>query len=302
MKSYFVCCSLLLGLLLLSIACPVVNSEPKDSAEAVSGFMLWQLPSQIKSIGMSYICRTSEGRVIVVDGGYGQDASYLREFLGLLGNKVDTWFISHPHEDHAGALVEILKNPKDIKIRRIVHSSLDKSWYKKYEPECQAFCDDYYKTLSNSDVKKVEAKIGMTIKIDGMLVEVLGIKNPEFENNPYNNQSMVLKVSDTRKSVLFLGDLGVDGGRKLLAGPMASKVRADYVQMSHHGQRGVDEAFYQAVSPKYCLWPIPKWLWDNDSGKGPNSGSWDTMLTREWISKLNVKENYLAFQGLVLIQ
>ncbi len=79
-----------------------VNSQTK------SDFELWQLPSQINTIGNSYVFRTVDGKIAVMDGGVSAEAPYLRGFLAALGNKVDIWFISHPHPDHIGALLEIL--------------------------------------------------------------------------------------------------------------------------------------------------------------------------------------------------
>ncbi len=113
-----------------------------------------------------------------------------------------------------------------------------------------------------------------------------------------NNSSAVWRVDGGGKSVLFLGDLGVEGGKKLLAGPSRSRLEADYVQMAHHGQQGVSEEFYKAVKPKCCLWPTPGWLWENDRGKGRNSGPWKTLEVRAWMEKLNVQKHYVAKDGL----
>jgi beta-lactamase superfamily II metal-dependent hydrolase len=265
-------------------------------------FTLWQLPSQIGSIGLSYVIRTDGGKVIVFDGGWVQESGYMRGFLAALGNKVDAWFMSHPHDDHAGVLMDILQDPRDIKIQTIYQSSLDPDWYYIYEPDYKDFSDSYYKAVRESNVQSIEAELGMNITIDGVLFEVLGNKNPELIDNPYNDQSVVVKVSDASKSVLFLGDLGWDGGKKLLASEYASKLKSDYVQMAHHGQNGVEENFYQAVDPKYCLWPTPIWVWDNITEAGPHTGDLTTMQTRNWMSKLNIKEHYLSFNGLVKIE
>jgi hypothetical protein len=106
---------------------------------------------------------------------------------------------------------------------------------------------------------------------------------------------------DRDKKVLFTGDLGVEGGRKLMKSPYAKNLSADYVQMSHHGQDGTDENFYKAVAAKYCLWPTPRWLWENNSGKGKDSGPWKTLEVREWMKKMNVARNYVSGDGLYRI-
>ena len=68
--------------------------------------------------------------------------------------------------------------------------------------------------------------------------------------------------------------------------------------MAHHGQTGVSEEFYKTVSPNYCLWPTAGWLWENDSGNGPNSGPWKTLAVRAWMEKLHIEKHYVAKDGL----
>lgn len=67
--------------------------------------------------------------------------------------------------------------------------------------------------------------------------------------------------------------------------------------MSHHGQNGVDYEVYKALRPSVCLWPTPQWLWDNDNGGGAGSGSWKIQETRNWMTRLGVKEYYVTKDG-----
>ena len=97
-----------------------VKKAPKGSA-----FTVWQIPSHSNTIGNSYVFRTRTGKVIVMDGGFPEEAYTLRGFVGALGNEVEAWFISHPHDDHMGALSEILKQGmQDLRIKAIYHSSI----------------------------------------------------------------------------------------------------------------------------------------------------------------------------------
>ena len=97
-----------------------VKKAPKGSA-----FTVWQIPSHKNTIGNSYVFRTKTGKVIVMDGGYPEEAFTMRGFIGALGNEVEAWFISHPHDDHMGALSEILKQGmQDLRIKAIYHSSI----------------------------------------------------------------------------------------------------------------------------------------------------------------------------------
>jgi beta-lactamase superfamily II metal-dependent hydrolase len=263
-------------------------------------FTLWQLPEQTHSQMMSYVIRTVGGKVLVIDGGMPGDAPYLRGFLAALGNKVDVWIVSHQHDDHMGALGEILRQPRDLKIGRIYSSTLDAEWIGKY-------CDDgdyrswikFQEALRAAGRRIIELRTGRRMTLDGVSIEVLGVANPEIHANGINNSSLVLRVWDSSKSILFLGDLGPEGGAKLLEGKYRSRLDCDYVQMAHHGQNGVSLDVYQAASPQYCLWPTPTWLWDNNiGGKGKGSGPWRTLEVRAWMEQLRVEANYVSADGL----
>ena len=58
-----------------------VKKAPKGSA-----FTVWQIPSHKNTIGNSYVFRTKTGKVIVMDGGYAEEAFTMRGFIGALGN------------------------------------------------------------------------------------------------------------------------------------------------------------------------------------------------------------------------
>lgn len=266
-------------------------------------FTLWQLPNQSRIQMMSYVIRTVQDKIVVIDGGTVSDAPYLRDFLKKQGGHVDLWFITHPHDDHHGALCGILKEPQGVEIDRLYASMPDAEWVaantgdsdrKEYAALMAA--------LEGAHRAFTDLSLGQKFRLDGIHIEVLGVRNPEITTgSPLNNSSVVLRVSDRRKSVLFLADLGAASGDKLLASPYANSLHCDYVQMAHHGQNGVSEAFYKKVSPRYCLWPAPQWLWDNDSGQGKGSGRWRTLETRAWMEKLHVERNYVLVDGLVQI-
>lgn len=86
------------------------------------GFTLWQLPSQADDHGNSYVIRTPSGRVVAIDGGKAAEADYLRGFLAALGNEVDAWIVTHPHFDHVGAMNELLRNRRGLRVHRVYES------------------------------------------------------------------------------------------------------------------------------------------------------------------------------------
>lgn len=280
------------------------GTEPGPGATSGNTFVLWQLPNQTHSQIMSYVLRTAGGKVIVLDGGTSGDAAYLKGFLAALGNEVEAWFITHAHDDHFGALTQLAGDKDAPRIKTIYGSLPTLEWVAAtgYGAQDVKPYEQFLEALRKANQPILDLSPGQEILIDGLRFEVLGVRNLEITNNAINNSSLVLRVSDKAKSVLFTADLGVEGGRKLMNSPLAGRLRADYVQMAHHGQTGVDEAFYRAVRPTACLWPTPLWLWDNDCGKGKGSGPWQTLEVRAWMEKLGITKHYVMTQGLVRIE
>ena len=263
---------------------------------------LTQLKDNSANQMMGYIIKTSTGKVIVVDGGNDADEPNLVEHIKALGNKVDVWFITHPHGDHASAIIRVIEET-DIPIEKIYYTMNDLEWYKTYAEERAWEAERFYNALQNERIKDniEEVKLNQIINIDFIKCEILGVKNPEITNNAFNNSSMVIKMNLEKSSILFLGDTGEESGDKLL-NTQKDKLKSDIVQVAHHGQRGAKESLYQEIKPTICFWPTPKWLWDNDNGGGKDSGQWKTLETRAWMEKLGVKKNIVEKDGDITIK
>lgn len=261
-------------------------------------FVLWQLPSQIDSIGNSYVVQTANGKVIVMDGGFEAEKDYLRGFIDALGGKVDAWIISHPHDDHITAIVALLENPKGLKIDKIYHSRFPDVLIDSESEKTAEITRKFYSLLDNAtDIEVVDCHCGDEFEIDGVNFRILSEKNPEMANcNPYNNSSMAYKMWDSKKSFIFLGDLGVEGGQKLLDSEYAKDLECDYLQMAHHGQAGCDKHFYESVKFRACLWPSPKWVYNAPMGR------LKTAEVRGWIKELGITEHYVSNEGLARIE
>jgi len=285
--------SLTAGAMALStVSLPSIAANAKSSGK--SGFTMWQIPSHKNTIGNSYVFRTSGGKVIVMDGGFPEEDFTLRGFIGALGNEVEAWFISHPHDDHMGALYSILKNPQDLVIKNIYHSRMPDPVIDA-EAQYADLTREFYSLMENSkDINVVDIQEpGQVFKFDDMNLKILSVAN-DFTTNPYNNSSMIMRVWDAKKSIVFLGDAGVECGQKALDGPFRADLDCDYMQMAHHGQNGCDENFYRTVKFKACLWPTPLWVWNNDQGKGFNTGILNTLKTRGWMNDLGIKEHHVT--------
>lgn len=270
--------------------------------ENINKIELIQLSPQTKGQMMGYIIKTKNDKMIVIDGGLSEDAKNLLKYIQNHDNKVDYWFLTHNHNDHAGAFVEIMKSD-DVQVDNIYVSLNEKEWYQVNEPRRAEFSEALIDTLNEEKIKdKVKSpELNEIINIDDINVEILGIRNPEFTENPGNEQSMVIKFDTGKTKLLILGDTGEKSSEKLLLN-QKDKLKSDIVQMAHHGQAGATEELYKAVNPTICLWPTPEWLWNNDNGNGYGSGNWKTLEVRKWIDNIGVRENYVEKDGDIILK
>ena len=263
---------------------------------------LIQLTNNTEMQMMGYFVKTKNDKVIVVDGGTTGDSQNLQDYINKNGGKVDYWFLTHFHTDHTGAIADIIENT-DIQIDNIICSFPSREFVEKYEESRIPQYNLIESALGSERIKNViqRPSAGMEYDIDNLKVKIISVYENDITNNFGNNTSMVFKFYINDKSILFLGDTGIESSEKLLK-YHSKDLKNDYVQMAHHGQNGATFELYKTVNPTYCLWPTPDWLWDNNIGGGFNTGPYKTVETREWIRQLKVKKNFIEKDGNITLK
>lgn len=251
---------------------------------------------------MSYIFDDEKGHIAVMDGGNYGDGEHLfaalRKITGQKNPHIDTWLMTHPHSDHVDAFRWMLaEHEGEWDCDRVIYhlptvEYVDKHKYTDDEPVTVQQMEEI--TAKYPDLMEL-AVDGAVYPVGDMTFTVLRVPDYETPSNVVNNGSVVYRLTCDGVSALFLGDLGVEGGEQLLAAH--GDIRSDMVQMAHHGQNGVDRPVYEAAAPSVCLWPTPKWLWDNNPGSGYNTGFWKTIIVHEWMQTLGVKMDVCTWQG-----
>ena len=249
------------------------------------------------------IFRGADGSLLVVDGGVPENAQKLVSAITAAGGSVDAWLITHPQDDHVGALYEILHNRStEIEIKNIYYNFHDFSWYSKVAPDEQGMVwnlMEEFKAISasdsatalHSDIKKgdvIEVSSGITVRI---LNDPLKIEDSVYA---VNDSGVMYEISFEGKNFFVPGDMGPDGGEQLLKEGVLEGMNADFCVMSHHGQNGLKESFYRKLSPKACIWSCPAWIYDAQYG---NSDGLKTYETKQWIKQMNISDNYCTYNG-----
>jgi len=254
---------------------------------------------------MGYILRTDGGKTLVIDGGnVDGDAWELLAWLQKLTGKerpfVNFWFFTHAHADHIGSFVTLMEENK-VDVGRLIYHFPPFDFLAENEPSEAWILPRFAAVIAAHDeTPVVTVQVGDCFTIDDVKITNLLVYDRRICANAFNNAGVVYRLESHGQSLLFLGDLGVEGGYRLL-GMYGDGLKSDMVQMAHHGQNGVALSVYQAIAPKACLWNAPDWLWDNDDGHGYNKGPWKTLEVRGWMAQLGVKEHYIIKDGTLKI-
>lgn len=265
---------------------------------------------------MSFVLVTKQNNVIVIDGGRAEDMPLLKKYVD--GRHISAWILTHAHNDHIDGFVsEMQKNGgADFDIEKVYYNfpDYDELIQKKDVPDYEYLkreLDEMLPTFNAvrpafSDKEHV-VKQGEIIEIDEVKIEFLYTYRDGLYANLMNDASLVFKVTTPRKTVLFLGDLGPEGG-DMLYRESRDRLKADIVQMAHHGHMNVSMEVYAAVGAKACLWccrdwlynerEIPEWMEDAWVNKiRSRNRMYGTAVTRKWMKTLGVKRHYVTANG-----
>ncbi len=281
--------------------------------------VLYQL-TETSEFMMSFVIITRENNAIVIDGGRPEDMPLLKEYVG--GRHISAWILTHAHIDHiSGFVEEFRKNgAADFDIGAVYYHfpPLDLTedpvapWYEGFLSDLhKEQLPGFYEVLPQFAEKAHILQQGEFFWVDECRIDVLFTWHPILKSNLLNNSSAVFKITTPHKTVLFLGDLMPDGGDFLLR-ESRDRLKADIVQMAHHGHSGVGMEVYAEIQPEACLWCCPDWLYDEpiDIPAFAEAGldcealfrkclirMYGTRLTRRWMELLGVKKHYVTKDG-----
>lgn len=249
---------------------------------------------------LSLVVKSKNGKVLVFDGGWGEDAPKLTSLIKELGGTVNYWFITHGDPDHVGALYEITADDDlmGIKIERIVYTFFKKEIYSILGVEEPWFYEALIDRFMDLSEKKNVAilndlSLDQIINIDDVKVRILNDTRHLYRVDNYfdNNSSCCYKITMNDKSITVLGDIAKDASDLVLRLNTKDVLKSDIVVLSHHGQDGAKKDLYEAIEPEICLWGTPDWLYEN------KNGTWDTFSTIKWMKDMGVEKHCISKDG-----
>ena len=202
------------------------------------------------------LIETPQKQSILIDTGTPQSGT--RVVVPVLQRKgihwLDTLVATHAHSDHIGGMALTLQQ---IRVRRLLDTepSVDPE---RTQNEGDALCFSQYRNLmADQKVPHVSAQAGSTMVLSPSIsIHVLHPSAPFLRDTESddNENSVVMKLTYGRFSMLLTGDMGQAGEARLLERMGADALRSTILKVGHHGSRSASgPAFLDAVRPQAAL-------------------------------------------------
>ena len=179
-----------------------------------------------------------DGHAVLIDGGENDKGDTVVNYLKNQGvEKLDLIVATHPHSDHIGGLIEVLKR---------VMPRL---------PQTQRPTTKTYKDLltqaAESQVKVVYSEPGQQLTYGDGRLTVLG---PLEGYDDLNDTSAVVLFRYGSQRFLFTGDMETKAEKDLLEEYGAGEIGAQVLKLGHHGSStSTSAAFLDRVDPEIAV-------------------------------------------------
>lgn len=195
-------------------------------------------PNEKGVIGESILLRSSEGKTVLIDGGYPNQkaVSYLKSHNI---NDLDLVVLTHAHDDHTGGLIDVIRT---IPVGRMVSNGqpLDTPIYHQLE-----------EAVRGAGLEIDVVKSGDKIPFGSLVFDVLSpaVINPDS----VNINSIVMRLEVGKVAFLFTGDTEHLEEQRLLDSGQAQPV--NILKIAHHASSTSSlPGFITAISPGVAIY------------------------------------------------
>jgi len=261
--------------------------------------------------GMGDVIVTDNKRLIVVDGGFGDDAEGILSLLEADSADaiphVDLWIITHPHFDHYGAIREIAANDdlrRRVTVGRIVYWFPHEFCGKDGNPGALAKANGHMESVCEAfGAEYHRPSLDEKLEVDGVEIHFLYVPDDCTVLNTgggnANLCSLIFTVKGKNKKAMITGD-AYHRSMQMTVWRYHKNLKCDILQMPHHGlcdSHNID--LYREVNAETVLIPI--------SVAGDRAMHSELYADREgrnnnlWVES-NAREVFKAFEGTAQVE
>jgi len=217
-----------------------IEEAERARAEQKAGERLLRVHFIDVGQGDCELIQCPNGKTILIDGGKIWCYPFLVEYLRQAGvKKIDLLIVSHPHGDHYGGLIKILKIFPVVTL--LVSGKEDTTeHYQRYLETVKSLKSIKFKLARVGDVYSF-----------GDVKMLIVHPSSRLLDSP-NNCSIIAKVSYGRESFLFTGDAEEEAEHEAMS--RGYNLKSTILKVGHHGSRtSTNPGFLARVSPREAV-------------------------------------------------
>lgn len=223
-------------------------SQEGEPEEPASGEVLDQVPYD-KSLAVHFIdvgqgdgalIQLPTGETILIDGGDRHASARVTGYLADLGiEHIDYLVGTHPHADHIGGLIQVIR---EFSIGQIIMPKIGHNTKTYLE---------LLETIQEKGLKITAAKAGLELDLgEGLAGRFVAPVKDDYSK--LNDHSAVLRLTYGQISFLFTGDAEVASELDMLAS--GEELNSQVLKVGHHGSgTSTSQKFLTAVEPELAV-------------------------------------------------